>query len=388
MIGAVGAAQPIYGPASIYPTTGVENLAIEAATFEPEIAEAASPPPPEPLNDPAADSIAASQMYPQLMVGSVYPGVGPDAVMALEEDAVGTADNDDRDDAMGQLLFGQSGGGQAPLDDEGAEVAESEVVEPEIMGDPAAAAEADAEDAEAADSAEQAGASGGSGNQGLSDEEMAQVRELADRDREVRSHEQAHKSVGGQYSGSMSFSYQQGPDGQRYATGGEVGIDVSPEQTPEATIAKMQQVRAAAMAPADPSPQDHAVASSAMATESQARAEAASENNQANAAGEGEGESGESSDAGEAEAAAAQSGAASSASSSGTSSTLSDNTSASSPAVTRSEPAATAGGSQTLSANRFVNAYAARSATDNDSSLNRFSNNVMSASYRPIDIVA
>ncbi len=380
MIGAIGAAQPIYGPASIFPTgTGVEDLAIEAAAFEPEITEAASPPPPEPLNDPTADSIAASQMYPQLMVGSVYTGVSTDAVMAVEEDAVGTTDNDDRDDAMGQLLFGQDGREQS-FPGEETEVAESEAVEPEVMGDPAAAAEtntsaeAEAEDADGTANAEQAGTSGANG-QALSDEEMAQVRELANRDREVRSHEQAHKSVGGQYSGGMSFSYQQGPDGQRYAIGGEVGIDVSPEQTPEATIAKMQQVRAAAMAPADPSPQDHAVASSAMATESQARAESASQNNPANADNGGEGESGgETSGTGEAEAAAGQSGAASSASSSS--------------AVDRAEQAASSGGTQTLSANRFVNAYAARTAMDSDSSQNCFNNNVMSASYRPIDIVA
>ncbi len=377
MIGAIGATQPIYGPASIFPTgTGVEDFAIEAANFEPEIAEAASPPPPEPLNDPAADAIAASQMYPQLMVGSVYTGVGTDAVMAVEEDAVGTTDNDDRDDAMGQLLFSQDGREQS-FPGEETEVAESEAVEPEVMGDPAAAAETDAnaeagaEDADATANAEQAGTRGANG-QALSDEEMAQVRELANRDREVRSHEQAHKSVGGQYSGGMSFSYQQGPDGQRYAIGGEVGIDVSPEQTPEATIAKMQQVRAAAMAPADPSPQDHAVASSAMATESQARAEAASQNNPANADNGSEGDSGETSGTGETEA-AGQSGAASSASSS---------------AVDRAEQAAASGGTQALSSNRFVNAYAARTAMDSDSSQNRFNNNVMSASYRPIDIVA
>ncbi|MCC8107719.1 MAG: hypothetical protein LIQ30_01460, partial [Planctomycetes bacterium] len=137
MIGAIGSVQPIYGPTAVFPAAGAEDLAIEAATFQPEIAEAASPPPPEPWHDPAADAVAASQMYPQLMVGSVYTGAPTDAVMAVEEDAVGTADNDDRDDAMGQLLFGGNGRGRS-----GADVAGSEAAEVEVMGDPAAPPEA------------------------------------------------------------------------------------------------------------------------------------------------------------------------------------------------------------------------------------------------------
>lgn len=109
----------------------------------------------------------------------------------------------------------------------------------------------------------------------MSEEELQQVRELADTDREVRAHEQAHKSVGGQYSGGMSFEYQQGPDGNRYAVAGEVSIDTSSERDPQATINKMQQVRAAAMAPAEPSGQDRSVAAAAAATETEARKELA-----------------------------------------------------------------------------------------------------------------
>lgn len=92
------------------------------------------------------------------------------------------------------------------------------------------------------------------------------IRELAARDREVKSHEQAHQAVGGQYAGAMEFSYTQGPDGKRYATAGEVGISVGPvPNDPEATLRKAEQVRRAALAPAEPSAQDRQVA--ALATQ-------------------------------------------------------------------------------------------------------------------------
>lgn len=97
----------------------------------------------------------------------------------------------------------------------------------------------------------------------LSPEEEKAVRELRARDREVRAHEQAHKAVGGRYAGAISYSFQEGPDGKQYAVGGEVPIDISPEATPEATIAKMRIVIAAALAPAEPSAADKAVAQTA-----------------------------------------------------------------------------------------------------------------------------
>ncbi|OCA59646.1 hypothetical protein A9R10_19420 [Aeromonas piscicola] len=99
-----------------------------------------------------------------------------------------------------------------------------------------------------------------------------QVKELADRDQEVRTHEQAHQSTGGQYAGSPTYEFAMGPDGKRYATGGGVSIDIGTiPGDPRATIAKMQQVRAAALAPADPSAQDLSVARSAAAKEAHAR---------------------------------------------------------------------------------------------------------------------
>jgi len=104
------------------------------------------------------------------------------------------------------------------------------------------------------------------------------VRELQQRDREVRQHEAAHAAVGGQYAGAPQYTYQRGPDGRQYAVGGSVSIDTSPvDGDPEATLQKARQIRAAALAPAEPSAQDRAVAASAAALERQARAEIAAE---------------------------------------------------------------------------------------------------------------
>ncbi len=97
----------------------------------------------------------------------------------------------------------------------------------------------------------------------LTEEEQKQVEELKARDREVRAHEQAHKAVGGQYAGAISYDYQRGPDGQDYAVGGSVPIDVSPENDPEDTVAKMRVVIKAALAPAEPSAADRAIAAAA-----------------------------------------------------------------------------------------------------------------------------
>jgi hypothetical protein len=109
----------------------------------------------------------------------------------------------------------------------------------------------------------------------LTEEEQQIVADLQARDREVRAHEQAHISAGGQYiTGGATYDYERGPDDKRYAVGGEVGIDSSPiRDNPEATIAKMQVVRAAALAPAEPSGQDRAVAAAASRNEAQASAE-------------------------------------------------------------------------------------------------------------------
>jgi hypothetical protein len=109
--------------------------------------------------------------------------------------------------------------------------------------------------------------------------EQAQVKELKSRDTEVRHHENAHAAVGGQYAGSPSYEYQRGPDGANYAVGGEVPIDISViPNDPQATINKMQQVQAAALAPAEPSSADRAIAADATQKISAAQAELTKEN--------------------------------------------------------------------------------------------------------------
>ncbi|ALU43897.1 MULTISPECIES: putative metalloprotease CJM1_0395 family protein [Pseudoalteromonas] len=105
--------------------------------------------------------------------------------------------------------------------------------------------------------------------------EQAQIQELKDRDREVRLHEEAHARVGGQYAGSPTYEYQRGPDGNNYAVGGQVMIDVAPTGDPRETIDKMQTVRAAALAPAEPSGADRAIAADATAKIAQAQADLA-----------------------------------------------------------------------------------------------------------------
>jgi hypothetical protein len=105
-----------------------------------------------------------------------------------------------------------------------------------------------------------------------STEEQAEIEKLRKRDQEVRTHEQAHiASAGGLTKGGATFSFQHGPDGKQYAVGGEVNLDTSPiAGNPEATIRKAQQMRAAALAPIDPSAQDRAVAASANNLEAEA----------------------------------------------------------------------------------------------------------------------
>ncbi|GJL62798.1 MAG: hypothetical protein NPIRA04_14520 [Nitrospirales bacterium] len=110
-----------------------------------------------------------------------------------------------------------------------------------------------------------------------SDDENAreETAKLRARDKQVRAHEQAHSAAaGGLAKGGASFTYERGPDGRQYAVGGEVNIDTSPVPgNPEATIRKAQQIRSAALAPADPSSQDRAVAASTATLEAQARQE-------------------------------------------------------------------------------------------------------------------
>ena len=84
-------------------------------------------------------------------------------------------------------------------------------------------------------------------------------------------------AAGGYAAGGPSYTTQQGPDGRSYAIGGEVPIDMSAERTPEATLRKAQTIRAAAMAPADPSGADKAIAAAASQMAQAAQAQMAEE---------------------------------------------------------------------------------------------------------------
>nr|WP_320126067.1 putative metalloprotease CJM1_0395 family protein [uncultured Shewanella sp.] len=112
-------------------------------------------------------------------------------------------------------------------------------------------------------------------------QQQQQLDSLKARDSEVKAHEHAHATVGGQYAQSPSFKYEKGADGQRYATDGEVQIDVSAVGgDPLATINKMKQVYAAAMAPVDPSSADIRVAAEALQKMNEAKVMLAEERQQ------------------------------------------------------------------------------------------------------------
>ncbi len=81
-------------------------------------------------------------------------------------------------------------------------------------------------------------------------------------DREVRAHELAHLMAAGPYArGGPHYEFVRGPDGKLYAVAGEVKIDTSPVPgDPQATLEKARAIKRAALAPANPSPQDRMVA--------------------------------------------------------------------------------------------------------------------------------
>lgn len=103
--------------------------------------------------------------------------------------------------------------------------------------------------------------------------EVREVRELEKIDAQVKAHEAAHQAAGGGLAGAASFSYQKGPDNKMYAVAGEVPIQIKEGSTPQETIAIARQIQAAALAPADPSPQDYRVAASAVKLEMEAKIE-------------------------------------------------------------------------------------------------------------------
>jgi hypothetical protein len=133
------------------------------------------------------------------------------------------------------------------------------------------------------------GSKDGKPEEGLTEEQEQQVRQLEKRDAEVRAHEQAHMAAAGAMAqGGPKYSYETGPDGKRYATGGEVNIVMKSGRTPEETIRNAQQVQAAALAPGDPSPTDQQTAAAAARMAQEARQQLAAQS-QEKASGKPEG---------------------------------------------------------------------------------------------------
>ncbi|WP_457644251.1 putative metalloprotease CJM1_0395 family protein [Persephonella sp.] len=99
------------------------------------------------------------------------------------------------------------------------------------------------------------------------------INQLKITEQKVKAHEMAHKIAGGDLTGPVQYKYTKGPDGKLYITGGEVPIRIKEGKTPEETIQIAQKIKKAALAPANPSPQDRAVAAKASILEMKARME-------------------------------------------------------------------------------------------------------------------
>jgi len=131
-------------------------------------------------------------------------------------------------------------------------------------------------DISAQSSSSSASSSRTAGEVRLSAGEQTQVEKLKARDRAVRAHEAAHlAAAGGLAVSGASYQMVTGPDGQRYAIGGEVSISLSKGRTPEETVRRARTIQAAALAPADPSGPDRAIAAQAQNMEIEAMAEMA-----------------------------------------------------------------------------------------------------------------
>lgn len=116
----------------------------------------------------------------------------------------------------------------------------------------------------------------------LTTTEQTEIQNLKERDQEVRIHENKHKSIGGAYAQSPSYSYTTGPDGKQYIIDGSVSISLSEEKNPQDTIKKMEQVQKAALAPQEPSGADRRVAAEAIQIANRARAQVLKENTEDN----------------------------------------------------------------------------------------------------------
>lgn len=92
----------------------------------------------------------------------------------------------------------------------------------------------------------------------LTDDEQKEVSRLKSRDSEVRMHEQAHIAASGGMASGPSYTYETGPDGKKYAVEGEVNISFQDSDDPNKDIENAKTMKAAAMAPVEPSAKDMA----------------------------------------------------------------------------------------------------------------------------------
>jgi len=112
----------------------------------------------------------------------------------------------------------------------------------------------------------------------LSAQEQEKVRELKESDTRVRAHEMAHKAAAGALAaGGPYYDLQRGPDGQNYAVGGEVPIRLPETNDYKQALKDAQQAERAALAPADPSPDDYAAAAAFRQRAVEARAKLSKE---------------------------------------------------------------------------------------------------------------
>lgn len=104
-------------------------------------------------------------------------------------------------------------------------------------------------------------------------QEQQQIFKLQQAEKDVIAHEMAHKAAGGAVTGPASYEHTEGPDGKHYVTAGEVQVNAPAGSTEEETLKILETVRRAALAPAQPSPQDLRVAASASAQIEQTKAQ-------------------------------------------------------------------------------------------------------------------
>ena len=111
-------------------------------------------------------------------------------------------------------------------------------------------------------------------NKELTQQEKQEVAKLKATDAEVKVHENAHKAAaGGLRTSAPNYEYETGPDGKKYAVAGDVNISYPNSSDPEENLKNAQQLKAAALAPAEPSSQDRKVAMKAEREIAKARQE-------------------------------------------------------------------------------------------------------------------